>query len=126
MNPHVSNIPKRILCVEDDYDTSTMLCSLLGLINCEVVTSYSMVEGLGRAREERFDLFLLDSWLPGGSGIELCRKIREFDRDSPIIFYSAAGHEDERESAIDAGAQAYLIKPSDINKLLETVRQHLQ
>lgn len=123
MKPHDA---KRILCVEDDYDTSTMLCGLLGLINCETVTCYSLAEALGRAKEERFDLYLLDNWMPGGSGIELCQKIREFDRETPILFYSAGDRDEERRAALEAGAQEYLIKPSDIDKLLETTRRLLQ
>jgi DNA-binding response OmpR family regulator len=122
MEPHAR---KYVLCVEDDADTSAMLSSLLGLINCEVETASTMGEGLNKIETGRFNLYLLDNWLPGGSGLELCRKIRESDSHTPILFYSAAGYEDERQAAMEAGAQVYLVKPSDINKLVETVRNLL-
>jgi DNA-binding response OmpR family regulator len=122
MNPH----PKRVLCVEDEEDTCSMLTSLLGLINCEVVSAQTFDLAQQRIRDERFDLYLLDNWLPGGTGIDLCREIRERDATTPIIFYSGAAYESDRQEARAAGAQAYLIKPTDIAKLMETVRTFLK
>src|ERR1044071_2839133 len=122
MNPH----PKRVLCVEDEEDTCSMLTSLLGLINCEVVSAQTFDLAQQRIRDERFDLYLLDNWLPGGTGIDLCREIRERDATTPIIFYSGAAYESDRQEARAAGAQAYLIKPTDIAKLMETVRTILK
>jgi two-component system, OmpR family, alkaline phosphatase synthesis response regulator PhoP len=103
-----------------------MLSGLLGLIDCRTVTATSMDEALERIAVERFDLYLLDNWLPGGSGVELCRKIRESDPSTPILFYSGAGLESERAEALAAGAQAYLVKPGDVAVLLETVKQFLK
>src|SRR5215208_8261345 len=111
---------KRILCVDDDDETSSMLCSLLGLINCEVSTAGTVADALDKIAGEHFDLYLLDNWLPGGGGVSLCKKIREFDPTAPIVFYSGAGLESERQEALAAGAQAYLVKPGDIAVLVET------
>jgi DNA-binding response OmpR family regulator len=117
---------KRVLCVEDDEDTCTMLCGLLGLIDCEVVTAATAAEAPGLIARSRFDLYLLDNWLPGGSGVELCREIRRTDSSTPIVFYSGAGLESEREEALAAGAQAYLVKPGDVALLVETVSRLLR
>jgi DNA-binding response OmpR family regulator len=73
------------------------------------------------ASEERFDLYLLDSWLPDGSGLDLCRRIRKFDPVTPIFFYSAAAYEADKNMALSAGAQAYLIKPSQTSELCDLV-----
>jgi DNA-binding response OmpR family regulator len=116
---------RRVLCVEDDEDTCKMLSSLLGLINCETASAATAAEALDKIASERFDLYLLDNWLPGGSGVELCRKIRETDTSTPIIFYSGAALESEREEALAAGAQAYLVKPVDVSLLVETVKNLL-
>jgi DNA-binding response OmpR family regulator len=116
---------RRVLCVEDDEDTCKMLSSLLGLINCETSTAETFAEALDKIATERFDLYLLDNWLPGGSGVELCLKIRETDTSTPIIFYSGAALESEREEALAAGAQAYLVKPMDVSLIVETVRKLL-
>ena len=113
---------KRILCVDDEEDTRDMLCGLLGLVNCEVLTAGTAAEALEMIADGGFDLYLLDNWMPGGSGAELCRKIRESDPTTPIVFYSGAALDSEREEALAAGAQAYLVKPGDLGLLLETVR----
>lgn len=117
---------RRVLCVEDDEETCKMLSSLLGLINCETSTAETVAEALDKIATERFDLYLLDNWLPGGSGVELCRKIRETDTSTPIIFYSGAALESEREEALAACAQAYLVKPLDVSLIIETVKKLLR
>ncbi|HEX8775414.1 MAG TPA: response regulator [Pyrinomonadaceae bacterium] len=122
MNPH----QKRILCVEDDEDTCDMISSLLALVNCEVTGAGTAAEARVKIRTEHFDLYILDNWLPGGSGVELCSEIRESDSSTPIMFYTGAGYESEREQAMAAGAQAYLVKPSDVAQLVEIVKQLLQ
>ncbi|HVG35307.1 MAG TPA: response regulator [Pyrinomonadaceae bacterium] len=122
MNPH----QKRVLCVEDDADTCSMLSSLLGLINCEVTSAGTAAEAREKIKADNFDLYILDNWLPGASGVELCLEIREHDSTTPIMFYSGAGYDSDREQAMNAGAQAYLVKPSDIANLLETAGQLLE
>ena len=117
---------RSVLCVEDDEDTCTMLCDLLGLIDCEVATAATAAEALELIARGHFDLYLLDNWLPGGSGVELCREIRRTDPSTPVVFYSGAGLDSEREEALAAGAQAYLVKPGDVALLVETVRRLLR
>jgi DNA-binding response OmpR family regulator len=122
MNPHV----KRVLCVEDDADTCAMISSLLGLIDCEVMEAATAADAKIKISSDHFDLYILDNWLPGGSGVELCREIREKDTSTPIMFYSGAAYESDREQAIRAGAQAYLVKPSEVSELVRIVKQLLQ
>lgn len=121
MPPH----SRRVLCVDDDEDTCTMLGGLLGLIDCHVATAATAAEARGLMAGGRFDLYLLDNWLPGGSGVELCREIRRSDTLTPIVFYSGAGLDSEREEALAAGAQVYLVKPGDAAALVETIRRLL-
>jgi DNA-binding response OmpR family regulator len=122
MTPHA----RRVLCVDDDEDTCSMLCGLLGLIDCQVSTAATAADALGMIARERFDLYLLDNWLPGGSGVELCREIRRSDASTPVVFYSGAALESERAEALAAGAQAYLVKPDDAAALVETIRRLLR
>ena len=121
MLPH----QKHILCVEDDEETCLLISNLLGLINCDVTTVQSVGEALNKIKSGKFDLYLLDNWLPGGSGIELCRWIRERDTETPIVFYSGAGYETDKQEALAAGAQVYLVKPSDVSLLVTTIRELL-
>jgi DNA-binding response OmpR family regulator len=112
---------RRILYVEDHDDTRELVTLILEQRNYLVTPSWSIETGLKLANEERFDLFLLDSWLPDGSGLELCRKIREFNGHTPILFYSAAAFELDKETALTSGAQAYLTKPSHLGELCDVV-----
>ena len=110
-----------ILYIEDHADTRELVELVLRLRNYEVTTSESIAAAVKLAFENKFDLYLLDSWLPDGSGLDLCRKIREFDTRTPILFYSAAAYEVDRELALKCGAQAYLTKPTQNSELCDLV-----
>ena len=109
-----SPVPHRVLYVEDHDDTRALLSYVLRRAGYEVVEATCGKVGLELARSDRFDLYLLDHTFPDASGITLCRAIREFDKETPILFYSARAMEQEIEEALGAGAQAYLVKPHDL------------
>ena len=114
----------RILYIEDHEDTRDMVALVLQQQNYEVITAGTMATGIGLATKEQFDLYLLDSRLPDGSGVDLCRELRSFDQRTPILFYSAAAYEVDKKSAMDCGAQGYLTKPSangDLCHMIETI-----
>jgi DNA-binding response OmpR family regulator len=111
----------RVLYIEDHEDTRELVTLVLEQKCYEVVTGSTIKSGVALAGSQSFDLYLLDSWLPDGSGLELCRLIREFDKATPILFYSAAAYEIDRVQAIRSGAQAYLIKPSHPSELCRLV-----
>src|SRR6188474_1612192 len=117
---HNINTP-RVLYIEDHDDTRELVTLVLGQKSIEVVSGSTIQSGVALAGSDEFDLYLLDSWLPDGSGLDLCRKIREFDKATPILFYSAAAYEMDRAEAIKSGAQAYLIKPSHPSELCSLV-----
>jgi DNA-binding response OmpR family regulator len=110
-----------ILYIEDHEDTRELVELVLRQRDYDVTTSGSIQAAVELASENRYDLYLLDSWLPDGSGLDLCRKIREFDTRTPILFYSAAAYEIDRELALRSGAQGYLIKPSQNSELCDLV-----
>jgi two-component system OmpR family response regulator len=111
----------RVLYIEDHEDTRELVTLVLEQKSIQVVTGSTIQSGVALAGSQRFDLYLLDSWLPDGSGLELCRLIRAFDKATPILFYSAAAYEMDRVEAIKSGAQAYLIKPSHPSELCSLV-----
>jgi len=115
-----NSIP-RVLYIEDHEDTRELVTLVLEQRRFEVVTGSTIASGVALAGSEHFDLYLLDSWLPDGSGLDLCRQIREFDKATPILFYSAAAYEIDRALAMKCGAQAYLIKPSHPSELCNLV-----
>ncbi len=109
----------RVLCVEDDDDACEMLCLLLKPHGVEVIGARSVAEARLKMKHERFDLYLLDGWLPELSGFEFCSQIREADSITPIVFYSGAAYDTDKRTGIAAGANAYVVKP-DIKGLIET------
>jgi DNA-binding response OmpR family regulator len=111
----------RILCVEDDEDSRELITILLGLWGYEVVTASSPTDGLELAQQDSFALMLLDNWYEQGSGVELCKQIRGFDTDTPILFYSGAAYEEDVQQAMEAGAQGYIFKPADLQVLVQII-----
>jgi DNA-binding response OmpR family regulator len=116
----------RVLYIEDHEDTRELVTLLLSQKSYEVVTGATIESGIALAAAQKFDLYLLDSWLPDGSGLELCQKIREFDQNTPIVFYSAAAYASDRELALQCGAQAYMIKPSQPSDLCSLVSELIE
>ena len=112
----------RILCVEDDVESREMMTILLGAGGCEVVTASGTTDALNLATKDRFALIILDNWLEMGSGVELCKKIRGFDPQTPIVFYSAAAYEADVQRAMKAGAQYYFTKPLGLQALVQTIK----
>jgi DNA-binding response OmpR family regulator len=123
--PRLSNMqpekPRRILYIEDHEDTRELVTLLLAQKSYEVITGATIESGVALAGAEDFDLYLLDSWLPDGSGLDLCQRIRQFDKTTPILFYSAAAYASDHELALQSGAQAYLVKPSQPAELCDMV-----
>jgi len=111
----------RILCTEDDEDTRGLLVITLNMAGYEVICTDNAEKALALIKSEKFDLCLLDNWMPGVSGEDLCKKIREFDGRTPILFYSGAAYEEDKKRAIGAGAQGYLVKPVMDDKLIAEV-----
>jgi DNA-binding response OmpR family regulator len=117
-----SNTRPRVLCVDDDEDSRVMLITLLSHASIGAKAVGNAVEALSSIQMESFDIYLLDAWLPEIDGFELCRRIRNFDADTPILFFSGAAYEADKRRGIEAGANAYLVKP-EIDGLVETIKQ---
>ncbi len=115
------NSSKRILCIEDDKDTCELLSFLLSEYDFNFV--HSPKEILPLIETERFDLYILDNWLPGVSGVELCRKIRALYPEVPIVFTSGLSRKANIQEAFDAGANKYLIKPYEPDELQKVVKE---
>ena len=115
----------RILLVEDHSDTREVLEVCLAQSKYEVKSASTINEALLIATADRFGLFIFDAVLPDGSGVDLCRSVRKFDDRTPILFCSGLAYEADIENALGAGAQAYLVKPVDLDELIELIKQLL-
>ena len=112
---------KRILCADDHEDTRTMMSLLLGMQGYQVTTTGSLTDALSLTKKGGFDLFILDGWYPDGLGVDLCEQIRRFDSHTPILFLSGLARVSDIAKGMNAGAQAYLTKPVDMDVLEETI-----
>jgi DNA-binding response OmpR family regulator len=110
---------KHILLVEDHEDDWELMA--FKLREYKLTFARGFEEGLRLARWQLFDLFILDNWLPDGSGVGLCRLIRKFDPRTPILFYSGASYDRDIVEALRSGAQAYLVKPVELDDLERAV-----
>jgi DNA-binding response OmpR family regulator len=111
----------RILYVEDHDDTREMVALMLADSPCDVTAVETYAEALAAAKQEGFDLYILDNWLPDGLGIALCREIRSFDPTSPIIFCSGFDDDGHRQMATLAGASTLVTKPFDVSELITAI-----
>lgn len=114
-----------VLCIEDDED------------NCELITFLFNQEGyqveacgqkdcLKLIHEKKFSAIILDNYFDGLSGIDICREIKIITPSTPVIFFSGEARKTEIEKAIDAGANAYLVKPNDLEKLLPVTNKFIE
>jgi DNA-binding response OmpR family regulator len=117
----MNSLVPHILYTEDHADTRELVSFVLTSCNCKVTLADSDDKALDLARTNQFDLYLIDNWIAGGSGIELCKKLREFDPVTPVLFYSGAAYDSDKQEAFASGAQGYLTKPVDNDELVEAV-----
>jgi DNA-binding response OmpR family regulator len=118
---------KRILAVDDDPTALNALRQILTQKGYEVSTAADGEAGVQLLERETFDLALLDVTLPGMSGYDLCRHIRQLEssQDMPVIFLTARGLLVDMTEGEAAGSDLYLIKPVLATKLVNMVGMFL-
>jgi DNA-binding response OmpR family regulator len=114
----------RILYVDNNTDCCAMLSRFLEYSKIETQFSNSAVQALSAIQVQRFDMYLLEAWLPEVDGFELCRRMRAADPDIPILFFSSAAFEADKVRGLEAGANAYVSKP-EIETLLKSIAKYL-
>ena len=117
-----SRLQTRVLYVDYHDDSREMLKALLSISQIDVTAVASAESALSLMDAERFDIYLLDSWLADTDGFELCRLMRESKPDTPVLFFSGAAYEVDKRRGMEAGASAYLCKP-DLDGLIGSINQ---
>jgi len=115
-----------ILVVEDEAKLAQFIKMELEFEEYEVTVASDGFGGLSTAREIKPDLILLDWMLPGISGPEICRRLRQTGDKVPIILLTAKDEVSDRVTGLDAGADDYVVKPFSIEELLARVRASLR
>jgi len=114
------------LVVEDDESIADVVCTALRYSGHTVTHVGGRLQGLEAASTERYDLVVLDVMLPGIDGIEICRRLRESDRFSPVLFLTARDQHDDRIRGFVAGGDDYLTKPFSVDELVLRVEAILR
>jgi two-component system alkaline phosphatase synthesis response regulator PhoP len=116
---------KRVLVVDDDTKTVELVKLYLNRDGYRVLTAYDGAEALRLAREGHPDLVVLDLMLPGISGLEVCRTLRD-ESDVPIIMLTARTTDQDKLTGLNLGADDYVTKPFSPKELAARVRTVLR
>ena len=116
---------KTILVVEDIESNYLLMTILLGNMGYQFTRAADGVEAVEKVLSEHFDLVLMDIKMPRLGGLEATREIRKTNREVPIIALTAHAFNSDKEAAIAAGCNGFLVKPIDRNALAGTLRRFL-
>jgi two-component system alkaline phosphatase synthesis response regulator PhoP len=118
--------PKRILLVEDEPGLVLTLTDRLKSEGYDVGSASDGPSGLALAARERWDVILLDVMLPGSSGFDVCRDLRQQGVTTPVVMLTARGQVVDKVLGLKIGADDYLTKPFDMMELLARIEVQLR
>ncbi len=118
----------KILIIEDEAAIRDMLKFTLSSSDYEVIEAENAEEGWKLALTQTPDIILLDWMMPGTSGVELAKRLRNNDKtvEIPIIMLTARGEEDDQVKGFEAGADDYVIKPFSPRALVARIKANLR
>jgi len=119
--------PSRILVIEDNEDNLSLMRLLLERADYDVLAAVDGFTGLDRARAEQPDLILLDLAMPEMDGWEVARKLKSdiVTQSIPVIAVTAHALPKDRERAMEAGCDAFIVKPFSVAKLIGEIENLL-
>ena len=112
----------RILVAEDEQQLSHVLSSAMTASGYQVDIATNGQEAVEQAKENAYDVIILDIMMPVKSGLEALREIRATGNRTYIMMLTAMGEEDDKVTGLDAGADDYLTKPFSLKELLARLR----
>lgn len=115
-----------VLVVEDNEINQLVACDMLELFGVRVDTASNGREGVEKAALNGYDLILMDVQMPIMDGLSAARKIREFNREIPIVALTGGVYDEDKEAAFAAGMNAHLAKPIDLDELEALLKQFLR
>jgi len=116
---------KKVLIVEDNDNNMLLMRCILESSGIDVIEAKTGLEGIHQAQKNEADLIIMDIHLPDFNGINVTKKIREFNKDVPIVAITACALPGDKEKAIKAGFTKYLTKPIDPNRIDSEIAQIL-
>ena len=119
-------VMKRLLIVDDDHELVNLLKRFLEADGFTVDTAYDHDDGLKAALTGDHEMVILDVMLPGGSGFELLKSLRQQSTECPVLLLTARGEAVDRILGLEIGADDYLAKPFDPRELVARIRAILR
>ena len=108
---------RRVLVIEDDPDIGRLITLQLAELDCESRLVADGVSGLAEAQDGRYDLVILDLMLPRLDGLQICKRLRAAEQQTPILMLTAKASELDRVLGLELGADDYLTKPFSMLEL---------
>ncbi|MCA9733057.1 MAG: response regulator transcription factor [Deferribacteres bacterium] len=118
----MENVKQKIIIIEDDTDIADLVEIHLNDLGYVLDRATNGREGLEKACDGNYALIILDLMLPGMDGLEVCKRIRENNKYTPILILSAKSEELDKVLGLELGADDYLTKPFSIRELLARVK----
>ena len=116
----------KILTIEDDVAIRRGIVDALSFAGFDVIQAADGESGMQAAIHQEYDLLLLDSVLPGPSGVEILKELKKTRPTQPVIMLTAKGDERSRIEGLRGGADDYVVKPFSVNELLARVEAVLR
>lgn len=112
----------KILIIEDEVELSTVIQQFLEQEKFLVETAFDFASGMDKLSNYDYDCILLDIMLPGGSGMDLLRNLRDLGKSDSVIIISAKDAVEDKVAGLELGADDYLAKPFHLAELLARVK----
>ena len=117
---------EQILIIEDEENIARVLQLELEFEGYGTGVAHTGPDGLIKYREQTWNLVLLDLMLPGLNGLDVLRRIRATEANTPVILLTAKGEVEDKVAGLDLGANDYVTKPFEIDELLARIRSAIR
>lgn len=115
-----------LLLVEDESSVISLIQRGLKYEDFQITVANDGLTGLKMARSKKFDLIILDVMLPQMNGLDVCRQVRSFDKDVPILILTALDQNEDVVEAFNRDADDYMTKPFQLEELKARIHRQLR
>ncbi|KAJ9060688.1 kinase-regulated stress-responsive transcription factor skn7 [Entomophthora muscae] len=117
-------VPPNVLLVDDDPTCQAIYARSLQILGCSYEIAADGVEAVKKMQSRKYDMVLMDIWMPEMDGLSATKRIREFDRDTPIIAITGDYREADRDFYLEQGINEVLGKPLRVGELGPIMQKH--
>jgi two-component system OmpR family response regulator len=123
---HADGTPLRVLVVDDEVNIAELLSMALRYEGWEISVAHTGRAAVATAKEVRPDAIVLDMMLPDFDGLEVLRRVRQHQRDVPVLFLTARDSVEDRVAGLTAGGDDYVTKPFSLEEVVARLRGQLR